>query len=88
MDAERGIDMLQLYIEIVILFLLISTGYWALKVKDLLAAIILFSAFSLFAVLIYLLMSAPDVAFTEAVIGTISTVYFVTALRKLTRGVK
>lgn len=80
--------MFQLYIEIILLVMLILTGFFALQVKDLLAAVIMFSAFSLFAVLIYLLMSSPDVAFTEAVIGTISTVYFVTALQKLKRGVK
>jgi energy-converting hydrogenase B subunit D len=69
----------------ILLVLAIGTGITALVVKDLLAAIILFSAFSYFAVLIYLIVGAADVAFTEAVIGVISTLFFVSALNKLNR---
>ncbi|MFZ7104892.1 MAG: Na(+)/H(+) antiporter subunit B [Peptococcaceae bacterium] len=80
--------MLDLVIETVLLILLIGTGITALKVKDLLASVILFSAFSFFAMLLYLVVGAPDVAFTEAVIGVVSTVFFITALNKLKRGCK
>lgn len=80
--------MLNLIIEAVLLILLIGTGISALKVKDLLASIILFSAFSFFAMLLYLIVGAPDVAFTEAVIGVVSSVFFVAALNKLKRGCK
>jgi multicomponent Na+:H+ antiporter subunit B len=69
----------------ILLFLLVLTGVTALVVRDILAAIILFSAFSFFAVLLYLVLGAPDVAFTEAVIGVVSTVFFVAALKKLGR---
>lgn len=73
------------YIQTILLIMAIVTGIMALGAKDLLASIILFGAFSYFAVLIYLIMGAADVAFTEAVIGVISTVFFVTALNKLNR---
>ena len=38
--------------------------------------------------LLYLMMGSPDVAFTEAVIGTISTIFFVASLRKIDRWCK
>lgn len=72
-------------IETILLLVLIGTGIAALTVKDLLAAIILFGAFSYFAVLTYLIVGAADVAFTEAVVGVVSTIYLVTALNKLNR---
>ncbi|MGI6226333.1 MAG: Na(+)/H(+) antiporter subunit B [Peptococcales bacterium] len=72
-------------IQTILLVLAIATGAIALGAKDLLASIILFSAFSYFAVLVYLIMGAADVAFTEAVIGVISTLFFVSALNKLNR---
>jgi len=80
--------MLELYLEAILLIFLVGTGITALRVKDLLASIVLFGAFSFFAVLLYLVVGAPDVAFTEAVIGVVSTVFFIAALKKLKRGVK
>jgi len=78
----------ELYLETILLLLLIGTGITALYVKDLLAAIILFSAFSFFAMLLYLVLGAPDVAFTEAVIGVASTIFFIAALKQLVRWCK
>ena len=51
-------------------------------------AAIIYSAFSFCAVLLYLMMGSPDVAFTEAVIGTISTIFFVASLKKIDRWCK
>ncbi|KJS19469.1 MAG: cation:proton antiporter [Clostridiaceae bacterium BRH_c20a] len=73
-------------LQTILLILLVGTGITALAVKDLLASVVLFGAFSFFAVLLYLIMGAPDVAFTEAVIGVVSTVFFIAALNKLKRG--
>ena len=56
--------------------------------KDILSAAIIYSAFSFCAVLLYLMMGSPDVAFTEAVIGTISTIFFVASLKKIDRWCK
>ncbi|KJS85505.1 MAG: cation:proton antiporter [Peptococcaceae bacterium BICA1-8] len=80
--------MLDLIIETILLVLLIGTGIAALKMKDLLASVVLFGAFSFFAMLLYLIVGAPDVAFTEAVIGVVSTVFFIAALNKLKRGAR
>lgn len=77
--------MFELVLETILLVFLITTGVTALGTKDLLAAVVLFGAFSFFAVLVYLVLGAPDVAFTEAVIGVIATVFFITALRQLGR---
>lgn len=76
----------ELYLETAVLLFMVATGITALTVRDLLAAVILFSAFSFFAVLLYIILTAPDVAFTEAVIGVISTVFFLAALKKIGRG--
>lgn len=78
--------MKELSLIAVLLVLMVVTGSLALFLRDLLASIILFSAFSFFAVLIYLALGAPDVAFTEAVVGVVATTFFISALRKLKRG--
>lgn len=71
-----------------LLVLMITTGLFALFARDLLAAIIMFSAFSFFAVLIYLALGAPDVAFTEAVVGVVATTFFIVTLKNVERGCK
>jgi energy-converting hydrogenase B subunit D len=78
--------MSELMLIAILLVIMIVTSVLALFLRDLLAAIILFSVFSYFAVLTYLALGSPDVAFTEAVIGVVSTTYFITTLRKLKRG--
>lgn len=70
----------------VLLVLMAGTGLVALFLRDLMSSIILFSVFSFFAVLIYLSLGAPDVAFTEAVIGVVATTFFISALRRMRRG--
>ena len=58
----------------------------ALRVKDLVAAVILFGAFSFCSATLFAVMGAVDVAFTEAVIGAaISTVFFMAAIYRTTR---
>jgi len=78
--------MLEIWVLVSLLFFMIATGVSALFAKDLLASIIMFSAFSFSAVLTYLVLGAPDVAFTEAVIGGVSTTFFIIALKKMQRG--
>ncbi len=65
---------------------LIVCGVVALRVKDLVAAGFLLMAFSFAAAIIYSQMGAPDVAFTEAVVGAgVSGVILITALYFLNR---
>lgn len=78
--------MLGIFLLVFLLFLMMITGISALFARDLLASIIMFSAFSFLAVLTYLTLGSPDVAFTEAVIGVVSTTFFVVALKRMKRG--
>ena len=73
-------------IESIILILVLLFGMGALAVKDLLGAGILFGAYSFLLCLLWAIMGAVDVAFTEASVGAgISTVLFVSAVLRTTR---
>jgi len=68
------------------LFLLTLAVVCAISLKDLIASIVMLSAFSLFMCLIWLEMGAVDVAFTEAAVGAgITTVFFVIVVFKTDR---
>lgn len=57
-----------------------------LIVKDLVAAIVSLSAISLFSVLLFLRVGAPDVAITEAAVGAgVSTLIYMWAIRVMGR---
>ncbi len=75
-------------IEAVLLLFLIATTIVIIFDKDLLSSAIIYCAFSFCTMLLYIIMGAPDVAFTEAVIGVISTVYFVIAIKTTDRWCK
>ena len=72
-------------IEAVLLLFLIATTIVIIFDKDLLSSAIIYCAFSFCTMLLYIIMGAPDVAFTEAVIGVISTIYFVIAIKTTDR---
>ena len=73
-------------IELIILVLVVLFGIGALSVKDLLSAAILFGAYSFMLCLLWAIMGAVDVAFTEASVGAgVSTVLFVAAVLRTTR---
>lgn len=74
-----------LIIEAVLLLFLIVLTIAIICNLDLFACTVLFCAFSFCAVLTYLIFGSPDVAFTEAVIGTMSTVFLSIALKKVDR---
>ncbi len=64
-----------------LLFFAVITAVAALTVKDLVAAVVLLSAFSFFMCLAWTEMGAVDVAFTEAAVGAgVSTAFFIAAL--------
>jgi uncharacterized MnhB-related membrane protein len=57
--------------------------------RDLLAAVVIFGAFSFFSALYFAILGALDVAFTEAAVGAvITTVFFVTAIFRTIRSTK
>lgn len=71
---------------ILLLLLLLILGVLALEAKDLLLAVIFLAIFSLISALLFFHLHAPDVALTEAAVGTgVSTVIFVWVIQKTER---
>lgn len=71
------------------LLLMIACAVAVLVVRDLLAAVVLFGAFSFFSAILFGLFGALDVAFTEAVVGgALTTVFFVTAIYRTARSAR
>jgi energy-converting hydrogenase B subunit D len=76
-------------LDLVILTLVILCGLGAIMIRDLLGAVILFGAYSFMMCLLWAIMGAVDVAFTEASVGAgVSTVFFVAAVFRTTRKTK
>lgn len=72
--------------DVVLLLLLLTTALAAVRLKDLLAAAIVFSVYSMTLCLVWLHRGAPDVALTEAAVGAgVTTVLFLLAISKTTR---
>jgi energy-converting hydrogenase B subunit D len=62
---------------------ILASGVLAVRLKNLLAALVSAGLASLFAAVCYLLLGAPDVAMTEASIGSgLSTIIFLYAIHK------
>ena len=76
-------------LDIAILTLVVVCAIGAIIVKDLLGSAILFGAYSFMMCLLWSIMGAVDVAFTEASVGAgVSTVFFVAAVFRTTRRTK
>jgi len=68
-------------LDTIILTFVIICGIGAITVKDLLSAAVIFGAYSFLMCLLWAIMGAVDVAFTEASVGAgVSTVLFVAAV--------
>lgn len=68
-------------ISVLLLVLVVVCAVAALRAKDLIAAVVIFGAFSFFSALFFATLGAIDVAFTEAAVGAaITTVFFAGAL--------
>ena len=75
-------------IIIVLGIIMIIAAFLAIRLKNLLSAIISAGVISLLASVIYLLLAAPDVAMTEAAIGSgLTTIIFIFTLKKSKKGV-
>ncbi|MFH1241160.1 MAG: hydrogenase subunit MbhD domain-containing protein [Pseudomonadota bacterium] len=76
-------------LDLIILTLVVIAGIGALMIKDLLGAAILFGAYSFMMCLLWSIMGAVDVSFTEASVGAgVSTVFFIAAVFRTTRRTK
>ncbi|MEA3499470.1 MAG: hydrogenase subunit MbhD domain-containing protein [Candidatus Marinimicrobia bacterium] len=76
--------MISVIIVVILGIIMMVAGVVALHLKNLLAAIITAGAISLLASVIYLILGSPDVAMTEASIGSgLTTIIFLYALNKV-----
>lgn len=72
--------------DVALLALLITCALCVVRTKNLLAAAIIFSAYSLLMCLVWMHRGAPDVALTEAAVGAgVTTVLFLVAISRTTR---
>ncbi|MDY6915004.1 MAG: hydrogenase subunit MbhD domain-containing protein [Candidatus Cloacimonadota bacterium] len=71
-------------IIIVLGIIMLLAAILAIYSRNLIAAVISAGVISLFASIIYLLLAAPDVAMTEAAIGSgLTTIIFLFAIKKI-----
>lgn len=72
--------------DAVLILLLITCALAVIHTKDLLAAAIIFSTYSLVLCIVWQLRGSPDVAMTEAAVGAgVTTVLFLVAVSRTTR---
>ena len=79
---------MSLITEAILLLGLITIAVAIIFGRDLMVSVVIYCAFSFITMFLYIVMGAPDVAFTEAVIGVISTVFFIIILRSIKRETK
>ncbi|MBN2027557.1 MAG: DUF4040 domain-containing protein [Actinobacteria bacterium] len=73
-------------LNITFLVLLVATALLAVFARDLLAAVIIFSVYSLIMALMWQRLQAPDLALTEAAVGAgVTAVLFVVTIFKTLR---
>jgi energy-converting hydrogenase B subunit D len=73
-------------VNVILIIFLIVAAIAVERTKDLLGAVIIFTAYSLVMALLWLLLRAPDVAMTEAAIGAgITTILFVVVISRTRR---
>jgi uncharacterized MnhB-related membrane protein len=74
-------------VELLIFVLIVGCALAAIQMKDLLASVIILGAYSFLICLLWALIGAVDVAFTEAAVGAgISTVLLIATILRTTRG--
>jgi len=70
----------------IIIIFLIACAIAVERTKDLLSAVIIFSAYSLMMSVLWLILKTPDVALTEAVIGAgVTSILFIAVISKTER---
>ncbi len=68
------------YLQMALLLVQMICAVAAFLSRDLMVAVIMFAAFSFASALLFAMMGAVDVGFTEAIIGTATTLFYVTVL--------
>ncbi|MFP4177258.1 MAG: hydrogenase subunit MbhD domain-containing protein [Acholeplasmataceae bacterium] len=73
-------------LNVIIVIFLIVCAIAVEKTKDLIGAVIIFSAFSLMMSVLWLILKTPDVALTEAAIGAgVTSILFFAVISKTER---
>ncbi len=73
-------------LDLIILLMVVICGIAAISIRDLLGSALMFGAYSFMMCLLWSIMGAVDVSFTEASVGAgVSTVFFVAAVFRTTR---
>lgn len=73
-------------LNIILIIFLIACAIAVERTKDLLGAIIIFSAYSLMMSVLWLVLKTPDVALTEAAIGAgVTTILFIAVISRTER---
>ncbi|MBU1142009.1 MAG: DUF4040 domain-containing protein [Firmicutes bacterium] len=73
-------------LNVIIIIFLIICAISVEKTKDLVSAVIIFSAYSLMMSVLWLILKTPDVALTEAVIGAgVTSLLFIAVIAKTKR---
>ncbi|MDT8336617.1 MAG: hydrogenase subunit MbhD domain-containing protein [Candidatus Izemoplasmatales bacterium] len=73
-------------LNVVIVIYLIVCAFAIGRIKDLIGAVILFSAYSLMMSVLWLILKTPDVAITEAAIGAgVTSILFFAVISKTKR---
>ncbi len=73
-------------LDVILLLFLVAAALIVVRTRDLLAAALIFGAYSLIMCIVWQQLSAPDIALTEAAVGAgITTVLFIVTVSKTTR---
>jgi uncharacterized MnhB-related membrane protein len=73
-------------IDVLLLLFLVVCALEIMRTKDLLSAVIIFSAYSMVMAIVWQQLNAPDIAITEAAVGAgITAMLFVAAISKTSR---
>jgi energy-converting hydrogenase B subunit D len=73
-------------LNLLLMLFLVATASAAIAIRDLLAAAVVFSAYSLMMAILWTQLRAPDLALTEAAVGAgVTTVLFVITIYKTVR---
>ena len=77
-----------LVLTAILVLVIIVAAFMALESKKLVMAVVAAGLVSLISSIVYVLLAAPDVAMTEAAIGSgLSTIMFLYVLRKVKGGI-
>jgi energy-converting hydrogenase B subunit D len=73
-------------VNLLLMLFLLATAVVAVTLKDLLGAVVVFSAYSLMMAMLWTQLRAPDLALTEAAVGAgVTTVLFIIVVYKTVR---